>query len=423
MIEIVIAIVFLIGYAAIALEHNININKSATAIVLAVLCWLIYLIISDVSYEQITLSLSGHLSPIAEIVFFLMGAMAIVEIIDAHQGFRFITGFISTKSKRKLMWVVCGITFMLSAVLDNLTTAIVMVSILRKLIDDKEDRMIMASMIIIAANAGGAFSPIGDVTTTMLWIGGQVTASNIIVELFLPSIVALLIPLLYQSTKMKGQVLAPHTYDAPSTSLKQSKLIFGLGIFCLLMVPVFKQLTHLPAYMAMLFGLGILWIVTELMHARKEEAKHLRVSHILSKIDLNSLLFFAGILLAVACLESVGVLEHFANWLSIHITNHDVIVSVLGLLSSVIDNVPLVAATMGMYPLSSFATDHKIWEMIALCAGTGGSILIIGSAAGVVVMGMEKITFNWYLKKISVTALLGYAAAIATYLLIYSMMN
>lgn len=414
--QTIISIVFLLGYAAIVLEHPLRVNKTASAILTGVMCWLLSMFHSNTDPSSLLHDLSGHLSSIAEILFFLMGAMTIVELIDAHKGFRIITGLFKTNSKKKLMWIICGITFFLSPVLDNLTTAIVMVSLLRKLINEKRERMVMASMIIIASNAGGAWSPLGDVTTTMLWIGGQITAVNIVKELFLPSVISLLVPLAYQSFFVRGKFLRPENDSGMPKTAPFSVLIFLLGIGVLIFIPVFKTITHLPPYMGMLTGLGVLWLVTEIIHAPHEDRKHLRVSHVISKIDLPSLLFFLGILLAVSALEFVGTLKITALWLDQLIGNQSLIVTTLGLLSSIIDNVPMVAATMGMYPLSQFPTDDKLWEMIAFCAGTGGSILIIGSAAGVVVMGMEKIEFFWYLRKISITALLGYFAGILVYL-------
>ncbi len=414
-------IVFLLGYAAITMEHPLKINKSATAILLAVFCWIAILFLPNANHEEIIPELSHHLSSIAEIAFFLMGAMTIVELIDAHRGFRIVNHFLNTKSKTKLLWLISMLTFFLSAVLDNLTTAIVVVSILRKMVDDKNERMIFSSMVIIAANAGGAWSPIGDVTTTMLWIGGQVTALNIMLMLIIPSLVSMLVPLLFFSFSMKGKNIS--SFDTPGeTPQPYSIHIFILGVMCLLSVPVFKQLTHLPPYMGILFGLGIMWVVTELLHS-KTERKNLQVASVLTKIDLTSILFFVGILLAVAALESAGILVQAADWLNEKIPNQDITISFLGIASAIIDNVPLVAASMAMYPLDTFAADHKIWEMIAYCAGTGGSLLIIGSAAGVVVMGMEKISFGWYLKKISLPALVGYATGVACYLGIYSMMH
>ncbi len=424
MIELVLGILFIAGYAVISFEHPLKINKTGTAVLLGVMIWTLYIVFGSQEHEAVLEELKHHLAGIAEILFFLMGAMTIVELIDTHKGFRIITNLIQTSSRVKLLWIICGITFILSAVLDNLTTAIVMVSLLRKLVDDKRERLVMASMVIVAANAGGAWSPIGDVTTTMLWIGDRISAAGIMSKLFLPSLISLLIPLVYQSYFMRGKLLRDGTLENRLPAAEPfSNAIFFLGVGALISVPVFKTLTHLPPYMGMLMALGVLWVVTELWHSGMEERRHLRVSNVLTKIDLTSILFFLGILLAVSGLESVGLLKNAALWLDSTIGNKDVIVVIFGLLSSVIDNVPLVAATMGMYSVSDFPLDHKIWEMIAFCAGTGGSILIIGSAAGVVVMGMEKIDFIWYLKNISITALIGYIAGVATYLLLFALLN
>jgi len=312
-VETIIIIVFILGYAAITLEHPIRINKTATAVLLGVLCWLLYMVSGNADHQTVLAQLTHHLAGTAEILFFLMGAMTIVELIDTHRGFRVITDLIQTDSKTKLLWIICTLTFFLSAVLDNLTTAIVMVSLLKKLIADRKDRMIPAGLVIIAANAGGAWSPIGDVTTTMLWIGGQITTHNMIMELFLPSVVSLLIPLIYQSFFIKGKFIRSQHNERLPESAPHSNLIFFLGLGSLLFIPVFKTITHLPPYLGMMFGLGILWIVTEIIHSNREDRKHLRVSHILSSIDLTSILFFFGILLAVSALESIGLLS-MAAW-------------------------------------------------------------------------------------------------------------
>ncbi len=367
-------------------------------------------------------SLSHHLADIAEILFFLLGAMTIVELIDAHQGFKIITDQISSKKSVTLLWTIGLLAFFLSAALDNLTTAIVMVSLLRKIISDADQRKFFAGIVIIAANAGGAWSPIGDVTTTMLWIGGQISATNIMQSLFIPSLVSLVIPLLYLSYTMRGQIIdnqAIEEKDFIETTAKERNTMFFIGLSTLLFVPVFKTVTHLPPYMGMMLGLGIVWVVGEILHSKKDEEdrKPFTASHALSKIDSSSILFFLGILLAIGCLESTGLLQSLAISMNDAIGNQDLIILLIGIASAVVDNVPLVAATMGMYDLSSFPTDHRIWEFLAYCAGTGGSILIIGSAAGVAVMGMEKIDFIWYLKRISLLALLGYFAGAGVYLL------
>jgi NhaD family Na+/H+ antiporter len=421
MLEILIITVFVLGYTAIALEHPLKVNKSATALIIAVLCWTLYAIGGSHNIETTTHHLLEHLSDVAQILFFLIGAMTIVEIVDSHKGFKVVTDLIKTDSKRKLLWIISFITFFLSAILDNLTTSIVMVSLLRKLITDRHDRMIIASIIIIAANAGGAWSPIGDVTTTMLWIGGQVTTVNIIKMLIVPSLFALIIPLIYESFFVKGKFESPKMESEITKSEPASKLMFFLGVGALIFVPIFKTVTHLPPYMGMMFGLGIVWLTTDFLHHKHEDRHHLTVPHALGRIDVSSILFFLGILLAVGALQTAGLLKALSTWLDKTIGNEDIIVTMLGILSAIIDNVPLTAAAMGMYDLAVYPSDSKIWEMLAFAVGTGGSALIIGSAAGVVVMGMEKIDFIWYLKKITFTALLGYFAGIFAYLVIFNL--
>lgn len=416
-----IIVVFIIGYLAIALEHSIKINKAATALLTGVVCWTLYVFASSDTH-LISEQLTEHLGEIAGILFFLMGAMTIVELIDAHDGFEVITNAITTSSKRKLIWIICFLTFFLSAVLDNLTTTIVMVSLLRKLISEKNDRMLFIGMVVIAANAGGAWSPIGDVTTTMLWIGGQVTTKSIIMNLIIPSLVCLIIPLLTVSFMLKGNTEKPisaNNEDKPTASPLQRNIIFFSGLGILLFVPVFKTITHLPPFMGMLFGLGLLWIISELIHKDKDESDKnaYSVLHALRKIDMPSVLFFLGILIAISALQSTGQLTQLASVMDEKIGNINFIVLSIGLLSAIVDNVPLVAASMGMYDLQTYPTDHYFWEFLAYCAGTGGSALIIGSAAGVAAMGMEKINFFWYLKRISWLALIGYFAGAITYIL------
>lgn len=430
--QILLISIFVIGYLAIAFEHPIKINKTATALLTGVLCWTTYVVFTE-EKETVLEELSHHLGSVSEILFFLLGAMTIVELVDAHQGFKLITDRITSKNKVTLLWIVAFITFFLSSVLDNLTSAIVMVSVIRKLIKDSESRKLFAGIVIIAANAGGAWSPIGDVTTTMLWIGGQITPVNIIKTLIIPSLISLIIPLLYLTYKIKGSVKKPKEEES-NTSLdvsqiaiqaQNSVIMLFTGIGTLLFVPIFKTITHLPPYMGILLGLGIVWIVSEILHSGKdeEEKKPFTVAHALSKIDTSSILFFLGILIAIAALESTHLLSGLAVWMDKSIGNQDIIVVVIGLASAVIDNVPLVAASMGMYDLATFPTDSKIWEFMAYCAGTGGSVLIIGSAAGVAVMGMEKIDFIWYVRKISFTALLGYFAGVVAYLLIFALLH
>ena len=418
-----IVIIFILGYLAIATEHFIKINKAATALLTGVLCWTIYSLFAS-DQHLVEIQLIEHLGEVSGILFFLLGAMTIVELIDSHDGFNIITRKITQKNKRSLLIIISLITFFLSAVLDNLTTTIVMVSLLRKLIKDPEDRLFFAGMIVIAANAGGAWSPIGDVTTTMLWIGGQITAKEIIINLILPSLVCIAAPLLYLSFKLKGKVTTPDQKPANAKSTlspKQQMIVLLSGIVILILVPIFKTVTHLPPFMGILMGLGVLWIITEILHGDKDEAEKgiLSVTHALRKIDTPSILFFLGILISISALQSIGVLANAATWMSANLKNESLIVMSIGLLSAVVDNVPIVAAVQGMYDLNQYPTDHFFWEFLAYCSGTGGSALIIGSAAGVAAMGMEKISFFWYLRKISLLALIGYFAGAFTYLLQY----
>jgi Na+/H+ antiporter NhaD/arsenite permease-like protein len=445
---------FIIGYAFIALEHPVKINKTASALITGVVCWTIYALLGNDDPHHISEHLREHLGEISEILFFLMGAMTIVELIDAHQGFKVITNRITTRNSKALMWIISIVTFFLSAALDNLTTTIVMVSLLRKLVHNKEQRLMFVGMVVIAANAGGAWSPIGDVTTTMLWIGGQITANNIILTLIIPSLVCLIVPLIAISFQLKGEVeRAPYDTEAAKKAekVKGSALILAVGLGGLLFVPIFKTVTHLPPYMGMLFALGVVWVVSELLHIDKteEEKKPYSAIHALSKIDTSSVLFFLGILVAISSLQTLHVLSDLAQMLNDKIGNLDIIVALIGVFSAIVDNVPLVAASMGMYPLATptvnpeayqfalanptlitdgnfifnsvqyFLVDAKMWEFMAYAAGTGGSMLIIGSAAGVAAMGMENINFIWYIKKISLYALLGYIAGIFAYLAIY----
>lgn len=419
--NLLIITIFTIGYFIIAFEHPLKINKSATALLTGVLCWAVY-ILPGTDKHLISEQLTEHLGELAGILFFLLGAMTIVELIDAHDGFDIITSAISTTSRRKLLWMVCFITFVLSALLDNLTTTIVMVSLLRKLIDNRNDRLFYIGMVVVAANAGGAWSPIGDVTTTMLWIGGQVSATNIIVKLILPGIVSLLVPLAIISVKLKGTTEKPlpePVQTGTRLTLTERNIIFFTGLGGLIFVPVFKTITHLPPFMGILFALGILWVVTEMIHRKKDEEEKdaLSVAHALRKIDTPSILFFLGILVAISALQSTGLLNSLAELMDEKIGNLNIIVPAIGLLSAIVDNVPLVAAAMGMYDLGHYPADSYIWEFLAYCAGTGGSILIIGSAAGVAAMGMEKIEFGWYLKKISWLAITGYFAGAAVYIM------
>ncbi|WP_421750252.1 sodium:proton antiporter NhaD [Croceimicrobium sp.] len=462
MIYSLMVVVFVLGYLAIALEHNIKIDKAASALMTGTICWALYVIgaegiidfhsvphwISDMFAEEKNITdqheivthyvtefqILEHLGEIASILFFLMGAMTIVELVDAHEGFSVITDRIKTTSRRSLLWIICILTFFFSAALDNLTTSIVMVSLLRKLIDDKKDRWLFAGMVVIAANAGGAWSPIGDVTTTMLWIGGQISAGAVIIKLIIPSLIALIVPLLVLTPRMKGNVTRPRKAEGKEhfvnpTTERERNIVFGVGVGGLLFVPLFKTYTHLPPFMGMMLSLSVLWMITEIMHRSKnrETKSKLSVIGVLRKIDTASVLFFLGILLAVASLQSAGQLGALANTLDNNIgtgteTGVYSVGVIIGLLSAIVDNVPLVAASMGMYDIDPtmgglFASDGLFWEFLAYCAGTGGSALIIGSAAGVAVMGLESISFGWYLKKISILAIIGYFAGAATYII------
>jgi NhaD family Na+/H+ antiporter len=419
---VAIILVFVLGYLSIALESFLKINKAAIALVTGVLCWTLY-IISQEDKALVTTELIEHMGNLSQILFFLLGAMTIVELIDAHDGFEIITRRITTKSKRKLIWIVCLLAFFLSAVLDNLTTTIVMISLVRKLISEKEDRLLFSGAIIIAANAGGAWSPIGDVTTTMLWMGGQITAVNIIAKLILPSLACLVVPVLILQFMLKGEVqtnIEETVADEKELLNERHKtIVFWSGLAALLSVPVFKTFTHLPPFMGMLLGLGVLWVLVEILHSEKDEAdrKAYTVAYALRKIDASSILFFLGILLAISVLESTHQLADVAQWMDTTLKDQNVIVMTIGLLSAIVDNVPLVAATMGMYSLEQYPPDNYMWEFLAYCTGTGGSVLIIGSAAGVAAMGIEKIDFMWYLKRVSWLALIGYFVGAFIYIL------
>ncbi len=434
----ILILAFVAGYILIALEHPLKIDKAATALVTGVGCWLLLVagieqmpssgeILSahpDAS-KYISQSLSHHLGSISEILFFLLGAMTIVELVDVHDGFRVITDRITTTSRVKLLWIIAWVTFFLSAGLDNLTTSIIMCALLRRIIQKKQDVWLFGGFVIIAANAGGAWSPIGDVTTIMLWIGGQVTTLNIIQAIFPASIVALLVPLCIASwylrqDKAKLESTAPNETNQKSTTTPfEQKVMFVLGALALLSVPVFKTITHLPPYMGILLAVGLLWIITELIHRRMDEEirREFSVAAMLHRIDTPSILFFLGILLAVGALEASGHLNLMANLLDHQFGNLYIINALIGALSAVVDNVPLVAACMGMYDLTTYPTDHVFWELLAYCAGTGGSMLIIGSAAGVASMGILRIDFLWYLRNISLYALAGYIAGLIVFFL------
>jgi Na+/H+ antiporter NhaD/arsenite permease-like protein len=496
---------FVLGYLAVVFEHPLRLNKAASALLMGVACWTAYIVAGD--QHGINEQLSHHMGELSQILFFLLGAMAIVELIDAHDGFEIITARIQTRSRRKLLVLIALLSFGLSAVLDNLTTSIVMMSLIRKLVPDESDRMYYGGIVIIAANSGGAWSPIGDVTTTMLWIGEQITAGSVVSKVILPSLVSVVVPVLWVGLRMRGEITrrglrenGPIVASAPSptsgltsftlpddaaaigrslsqinlrthtgatvvtvarggvttrvspgemlragdmlelsgttetvalalnllinglvpmrTSLLERRVVFAGGVGALLFVPMFKTITHLPPFMGILLGLGLLWTLTEVIHQKKtDEGKGaLSVASALQRIDAQSILFFLGILLAITALQSEGILAAFARRLDETISNVNLITLAIGLTSAVVDNVPLVAAAQGMYPLSKFPTDHHFWLFLCYCAGTGGSILIIGSAAGVAVMGIQRITFGWYVRHLSLPALLGYAAGAVTYL-------
>ncbi|MFH1160848.1 MAG: sodium:proton antiporter NhaD [bacterium] len=423
MSEILITVIFIAGYLAIVTEHKIRVNKAASALIAGALSWTIFMLFSPTK-EVVTEAIGTHMADISGILFFLMGAMTIVELIDSHDGFDIITEKIRTRKKRSLLWIISLVTFFLSAVLDNLTTTIVMISLTRKLIRDERDRWFFAGTIIIAANAGGAWSPMGDVSTTMLWIGNQITALNIILKLILPSLVCMLVPLTAATFMIRpGIVDPPKSADAKHNDIPpfEKNLLFFAGMFALLFVPFFKAVTHLPPFMAMLLALGLMWGLTEIVHRSKHEKEKgpFSVVQALRKIDTSTILFFLGILLCISALQSSGILITWAEYLIMNLPNQSATILVIGMLSAIVDNVPVVAAVQGMYPLTLYPTDHFFWEFLAYAAGTGGSILIIGSAAGVAAMGMERITFFWFLKRVSLLALMGYLAGAFVYILMF----
>ena len=436
-LSIIIVAVFCIGYLLIAIESVTKINKAAIALLMFVFCWTLFMIdpgqyISGAVGEMKALAVSEvmekHLGSTATTLFFLMGAMTIVELVDQNGGFNFVRDLLKTRTKRKLLWRIAFMTFILSAVLDNLTTSIVMIMILRKLVEDRKDRLIYAGLVVISANSGGAFSPIGDVTTIMLWNKGLVTAAGVIMEIFIPSLVSMLLPAWILSHCLEGKLEVKdfsqnERVDNPLTET-QRKTVFFLGVGGLVFVPIFKTITHLPPFVGILLILGILWTVTEIFYANlalPEETGGMqkRVTNMLSRIDMGTILFFLGILMAVACLETIGALELLGEGLNTTFNgNHYLVTGIIGVLSSIVDNVPLVAGCMGMYPVAAtgdMAIDGIFWQLLAYCAGVGGSMLIIGSAAGVVVMGLEKISFGWYMKKITWIAFVGYLAGILIY--------
>lgn len=432
-LTLVIITVFVVGYICIATESLLRINKAAIALLMCVFCWTLLMMAPGSFYPNVAPDgLIGHISEVIEhhlgdaagTLFFLMGAMTIVEIVDSNGGFNFVRDALKTRSKRKLMWRVAFMTFFLSAILDNLTTSIVMIMVLRKLVQSHSERLIYAALIVIAANSGGAFSPIGDVTTIMLWIKGVITTQGVLTEIFIPSLVSMVIPAFILQYSLKGKF--DKSQNLPKAEVTQftkvqRDIIFWLGVGGLVFVPIFKTITHLPPFMGILLVLGILWTVTEIFHHNTSEDDTMakRVSDLLSRIDLSTIMFFLGILMAVAVLQEIGVLTRLGEGLNEAFNgNHYLVTGIIGVLSSIVDNVPLVAGCMGMYPVQptgDMAVDGIFWQLLAYCAGVGGSMLIIGSAAGVVVMGLEKITFGWYMKKITWIAFVGYLAGILVY--------
>ena len=435
-LTLLIVVVFVIGYLCIALEGFTKINKAAIALLMFVGCWTLFMInpgeyLTGLTPETTASTIAGiidhHLGGTAETLFFLMGAMTIVEVVDKNGGFNFVRDILQTRGKRTLLWRIVFITFFLSAILDNLTTSIVMIMVLRKLVPNHKDRMIYASLVIIAANSGGAFSPIGDVTTIMLWNKGVITAAGVMEEIFIPSLVSMIIPTLLLQRSLKGELALVDSnmatdYEVLDFSKIQRKIIFALGVGGLIFVPIFKSITHLPPFVGILSVLGVLWTATEIFyraeHGDNEGIKH-RVANLIAHIEMSTILFFLGILMAVACLEEIKVLENLGIWLNdVSAGNHFIVTGLIGVLSSIVDNVPLVAGCMGMYtvtPTGDMAVDGIFWQLLAYCAGVGGSILIIGSAAGVVVMGLEKISFGWYLKRVTGAAFIGYLVGILCY--------
>lgn len=410
--------IFIVGYSAIIFEHNIKLDKAASALLTGVLCWVVLVLgQNELELEHLDSELYNHFAEISGILFFLIGAMTIVELIDLYDGFQIIIDRIKTTSKRKLFYIIAILSFGFSAVFDNLTTSIVMASLIGKILEDQKDRWMFAGMVVISANAGGAWSPIGDVTTTMLWIGKQITTGNLVLEIFLPSLVCMLVPMFLLSPSLKGSFKKKEGISQSPTQEKNSRIILYSGIGLLLFVPIFKTVTHLPPFMGMMLSVGILWAISATLE-KKAEKKDLKVHSIfdaLEKIDLPSILFFAGILLAVSALQTKGILADLAHLFDTTLKNDNLIVTVIGIISAIFDNVPLVAALQGMY---EYPTDHHFWLYLAYCAGTGGSLLIIGSAAGVAIMGIEKINFFWYVKKISWVALIGFLSGSAVYLAI-----
>lgn len=417
--EILMIIAFVIGYTLITIEHKTHINKTSIALIMAIICWCLQFANHRITHEENLGYLSEHIANISQVIFFLLGALTIVEIINAHKGFRIISDAINIRSKQKLLWVVGVLTFFLSSVLDNLTTTIIMVTLMTKLIQKGEDRLLMGGAIVIAANAGGAWTPIGDVTTTMLWIGNQLSSFSILRDLFIPSLICFIVASVMIGFSLKGNFAEELPAGSNEELEPMGKSIFWIGIACLIAVPIFKGLTGLPPFMGIIFGMGIMWLITDIVHRKYQDREHLRVPHVMTRIDTTGVLFFLGILLTIDALESAGILTNLASWMDHTLSNTNIIAVLIGLVSAVVDNVPLVAATMGMYELTRFPTDSTFWQMVAYCAGTGGSILVIGSAAGVAFMGLEKVEFFWYFRRVGIPALVGYFVGIGAYLLIH----
>lgn len=415
--SLLMIVAFVVGYFAITIEHVTKINKTSVALLMAIICWAL-VFLSHLDSEDHNLHfLSEHLANVSQVIFFLLGALTIVEIINAHKGFQLVSNRIRMRSKRKMLWVMGFIAFFLSSILDNLTTTIVMVTLLRKLTDEGDDRLILGGAVVIAANAGGAWTPIGDVTTTMLWIGGQVSTLSVMQKLLIPSMACLIASLGILSFSLKGK-FSPLSDSRQDNIEPMGTVVFWLGVGSLVFVPIFKLTTGLPPFMGIIFGLGFMWLFTDLVHSRYEDREHLLVPNIITRIDVSGVLFFLGILLAIDAMHTIGLLDALADWMSHKIGNSDIIAIVIGLASAVVDNVPLVAAAMGMYELTQYPMDSTFWNLIAFCAGTGGSILIIGSAAGVAFMGLERIHFFWYMRRIGFAALVGYFTGIGVFKLI-----
>lgn len=415
--DFLILLTFVLGYLAIVFEANIKINKTASALVIAGITWMLLFLRKGIEKAEGVQILGEKLNEISQIVFFLLGAMTIVELISSHNGFKVITDFIQTNSKKKMLWLIGILTFFLSAILDNLTTTIVMVSLLRRLIPDKKERLFLGAIVVIAANAGGAWTPIGDVTTTMLWINGNITTLNVMKSLFLPSFTSLVIALSVVGCQFKGKYPELLHRAHEETVAPGARLVFFAGLGALISVPILKASIGLPPFMGILISVGILWVITDLLHKGQETRKHLKIPHILTQIDTSGVLFFLGILLCIAALDAAGLLQIFADFLGERIHSSAMIATIIGIISAIVDNVPLAAAGMGMYSFETYPIDSSFWQLLAYCAGTGGSILIIGSAAGVALMSLEKIDFLWYLRKVSWIALISYFSGIGIYLL------